>query len=237
MERFALAQRTALAVVALSVAACGGDLTLPGPGMALRIVDGNGQRGTVGEELPAKVVVALKTDGGAPVPGQTVAFTSDNPADRFEPETTLTNDDGEAFTRWVLGTQPGTYTAEARVVTAGDTAVTSAPLHADAVAGAPDTVRAVGETTRGGPRGQPLGEPLTVVVVDRYGNPVAGAVIDWRPSDGNSGSLSSEQTETGADGSASVTWTLGGKIGVQRVEARIEQVNGSPVTFTAVALF
>jgi hypothetical protein len=237
MERFALAQRMALAVMALAVAACGGDLTLPGPGMALRIVGGNGQRGTVGEELPAKVVVALKTDGGAPVPGQTVAFTSDNPADRFDPESTVTNNDGEAFTRWVLGTEPGTYTAEARVVTTGDTALTSAPLHADAVAGAPDTLRALGQTTRGGSRGQPLDEALTVMVVDRYGNPVAGALVDWRTSDGNSGSLSATQTETGADGTASVTWTLGGRIGVQRAEARIEQVNGSPVTFTAVSLF
>ena len=62
-------------------------------------------------------------------------------------------------------------------------------------------------------------------------------MVDWRLSDGNSGSLSAEQTETGPDGTASVTWTLGGRIGVQRAEARIEQVNGSPVTFTAVALF
>ena len=237
MERFALAQRTALAVVALSVAACGGDLTLPGPGMALRIVDGNGQKGTVGEELPAKVVVAVKTDGGEPVAGQRVAFTSANAAGRFDPDTTVTNDDGEAFTRWVLGTQPGTYTGEARVIAAGDTAITSIALHADAVAGAPDTLRAVGETTRGGPRGQPLDDPLTVMVLDRFGNPVAGAMVDWRLSDGNSGSLSAEQTETGPDGTASVTWTLGGRIGVQRAEARIEQVNGSPVTFTAVALF
>ena len=48
----------------LSLAAiqgCGGDLALPsssGDGVALSIVDGNGQRGTVGEELPRPLVVS-----------------------------------------------------------------------------------------------------------------------------------------------------------------------------------
>ena len=237
MKRFALVQRMALAVSALSIAACGGDLTLPGAGVALRVVEGNGQQGTVGEALPLKLVVALKTDDGAPVAGRQVAFTSDNPADQFDPETALTNGEGEAFTRWVLGTQPGTYTGEARVVAEGDTAVTAVALHADALPGAPDTVRAEGRTTRGGSRGQPLDEPLVVMVLDRFGNPVGGAVVEWKLSNGDSGTLSAEQTETAADGTATVTWTLGSRLGVQQVEARVDKANGSPVIFTAIALF
>jgi hypothetical protein len=78
---------------------------------------------------------------------------------------------------------------------------------------------------------------LTVVVVDRYGNPVGGANVAWKLSQGNSGSLSAEDTQTAPDGTATVTWTLGSRLGIQQAEARVDQVNGSPVTFTAVALF
>lgn len=239
MKRFALAQRMALAVSALSIAACGGgNLTLPEGGVTL-VVDGNGQHGTVGEELPERLVVTLKNDEGAPLAGRPVVFTSDNPADDFVPDTAHTDDEGQAFTRWVLGTAPGSYTGEARAVAEGDGAavLTAVTLHAEAAPGEPDTVRAEGKATRGGSRGEALEDPLTVVVVDRFGNPVGGTNVQWKVADGNSGSLSSSDTQTGEDGRASVTWTLGSRLGIQQVEARVDKASGSPVTFTAVALF
>ena len=101
-----------LAVLALGIGACGGDLTLPDPpsaGVALQVVTGNGQQGTVGEPLPAVVVVEVKTEAGAPVAGRRVAFlrTSTDTAEAFEPDTAITDADGKAFTRWKLGTEPG----------------------------------------------------------------------------------------------------------------------------------
>ena len=44
-------------------------------------------------------------------------------------------------------------------------------------------------------------------------------------------------TETGADGTTTVTWTLGEQVGVQKLTAAVGPVNGSPVTFTALVLF
>jgi hypothetical protein len=220
---------------------CGADLTLPGstttPGLAVAVVQGDGQIGTVGQELPKPVVVEVKTDGGQAMPGRRVAFVAAEGAGTgFDPDTALTNSLGQAETRWVLGTAVGVYTAEARVVPDGESALPSAPLQATADPDAPDTVRAIGPTTQPGNRGEPLPEPLAVLTVDRFGNPVAGAEVRWDASSGN-GSLSAETTLTGSDGTTSVIWTLGNRVGVQRATAKVEHADGSPVTFSATVLF
>jgi hypothetical protein len=237
MKHLALQYRIALAVLALGITACGGDLTLPGPGLGVEVVQGNGQRGTVGEELPSVVVVQVTSDEGSPLPGQRIVFSSDNPADSFDPDTAVTDAAGKAFTRWMLGTEPGTYEGQARVLAAGDSTLTAAVLQASAVAGDPDTLRAGGPTTQAANRGQPLDESLRVVVVDRYGNPVAGADVVWAMTEGD-GTLGDEHTLTAPDGTSAVTWTVGSRLGVQKAEARVAGVaSGSPLTFTAVVFF
>jgi len=111
-----------------------------------------------------------------------------------------------------------------------------AVFEASAVAGEPDTVRAVSPVSQPGRIGQPTPEDPTVIVVDRFGNPVGGAAVDWEVTTGR-GSVSGPQTETGPDGKATVMWTLGPAIGVQKLRARVEGAHGSPVTFTATVLF
>ena len=104
-------------------------------------------------------------------------------------------------------------------------------------AGAPDTVRGAGPTSQPGRRGQALADPLTVLVVDRFGNPVAGATVEWAVLDANDGELSAQSSVTGGDGTSSVTWTLGTRIGVERAQASVAGATGSPVGFTAIVLF
>jgi hypothetical protein len=103
-------------------------------------------------------------------------------------------------------------------------------------AGEAETVRAVGPVSQPGRIGQPTPEDPTVLVVDQVGNPVGGAEVQWDVTTGW-GSVSSAQTTTGTDGRASVTWTLGVGIGVQKLRARVDGVQGSPVMFTATVLF
>jgi hypothetical protein len=241
MKRIALSWRMPVPVVMLAVWGCSTDLTLPGsttaPGVAVAVVRGDGQVGTVGQELPAPVVVEVKTDGGQTMPGRRVAFVvAEGAGAAFDPDTALTNSQGQAETRWVLGTAVGVYTAEARLVPDGESALPIAPLQATADAGAPDTIRATGPTIQPGQRGEPLPEPLAVQTVDRFGNPVAGAEVRWETSSG-SGELSAETTVTGSDGTTSVIWTLGNRVGVQRATAEVENADGSQVTFTATVLF
>ena len=71
--------------------------------------------------------------------------------------------------------------------------------------------------------------------MDRFGNPVEGAAVEWQTTGG--GSLSEQSSLTEADGTTSVIWTLGQQIGVQKATATIERASGSPVTFTATVLF
>ena len=237
MKHLALQRLIAFAVLALAITACGEDLTLPGPGLALKVVGGNGQQGTVGEELPSVVVVQVKSDEGTPLAGQQIVFSSDDSTDSFQPEAAVTDASGKAFTRWVLGTEPGTYAGEVRLVAAGDSTVIAERLEASAVAGDPDTLSAAGPTTQAANRGQPLDESLRVVVVDRYGNPVSGADVVWAVTEGD-GTLGDEHTLTGPDGTSAVTWTVGSRLGVQKAEARVAGVaSGSPLTFTAVVFF
>jgi hypothetical protein len=129
----------------------------------------------------------------------------------------------------------GQHRVEARLV-ADAAAPPPVSFSAEATAGPPDTLAEASALFRAGRRGAELPEPLVVRVADRFGNPVAGAAVTWTVAGGD-GELSTDQSRTAPDGTAAVTWTLGQRIGVQRVLASIGGVNGSPVTFSATVLF
>ena len=218
--------------------ACGGDLALPTPsgeGVNLSIVDGDGQTGRAGEELPRPLVVSVQEDGD-PLPDHTVAFSivAAPPGARLEPDTTRTGDDGRAAAHLVLGSGTGPYEIVARLVvtaTEGPTAVFAGSV----VAGAPDTLRATTPLLQPGRRGDQVAEAPTVVVLDRFGNPVAGAAVRWSVTAGG-GEVSGGETAD-ANGRATATWTLGNGPGAQKLTAAVEGAHGSPVTFTAFVLF
>jgi hypothetical protein len=240
MKQFAFSIRAAAVGLTIGLLSCSGDLTLPSStaaGLTLTLLQGDQQTGTVGQALDTAVVVQVSTDGGTPIAGRKVAFVATgNDTQGFEPDTAVTNAQGQAVTRWVLGTAAGDYSAEARIVALGDSAVPVVPIHAAARAGAPDTLRAVGPTNQPGRRHQELDQPLVVMAVDRFGNPVEGASVQWRAGESD-GQTSQETTPTAVDGTASVTWTLGDQIGVQQATAEVLGASGSPVTFTAIVLF
>ena len=240
MKQVALILPSTVAVL-VALAGCGGDLTLPGPppsGVTLAVLDGNGQQGTVGEALPSPVIVQVLSTDGAALPGRTVVFVagSGSPGG-FDPDTAITDGQGHALTTWVMGTAPGPYTAEARVITEGDAVVAPAALQASAAAGAPDTVRADSPTLQGGSREEPVAESPVVVVVDRFGNPVANAGVRWRVEEGNGEVSPAEDVVTDESGRSTVTWTLGNRIGVQQLDAEVKDVSGSPVSFRAAVPF
>lgn len=238
MRESALFRRPPAALLLIGLLSCGGDLTLPNSsaaGLSVTVVAGDNQQGAVGQPLPEPVVVVVKTEAGKLMAGRRVSFVPQSPgAGGFDPATTVTDSLGEASTSWVLGTEAGIDSAEARVEAQDTTVRPAVAFKAAAVAGPPDTLRAAGPTSQPGRRGQPLAEPLAVMTVDRFGNPVAGAQVEWSADEGE---LSAETTFTGADGTSSVTWTLGDEIGFRKATAKVDGATGSPVTFTAVVLF
>ncbi len=221
------------------LAACGGDLALPAPsgeGLALSIVDGDGQTGRVGEELPKPLVVSVN-QGGAPAANHEVAFSivSGPSGVRLDPDTAMTGDDGLAATRVVLGPELGAYEIEAALVVSEPEPPPTAVFEGSAVAGAPDTLRALSPLNQPGRRDEAVEDAPTVLVLDRFGNPVPGAEVEWVVTSG--GGEVSGGAVTDADGRASATWTLGDNRGAQKLEARVAGAHGSPVNFLALVLF
>jgi hypothetical protein len=227
-------------LVCLSLAAlvgCGGDLTLPAPsgeGVTLSIVDGDDQTGRVGEELPRQLVVSVKEDG-VPLGDHAVVFSivSAPAGVTLLPDTAFTGEDGRAATQVVLGPEMGAYEIEAALVVA-DPAPTAA-FQGAAVAGAPDTLRSLSPVNQPGRREEVVEDAPAVVVLDRFGNPVAGAEVEWEVTAG--GGEVSGATTTDANGRATVTWTLGDAGGAHKLVARVEGARGSPLTFLAQVLF
>ncbi|MGD0200266.1 MAG: hypothetical protein ABSD27_05885, partial [Bryobacteraceae bacterium] len=79
-----------------------------------------------------------------------------------------------------------------------------------------------------GPIGQALPNPLVVVVKDQFGNPMAGVSVRWAPVIAGTATLANATTQTGVNGRASNTVTLGNIPGAVQVQAT---AGGASVTF------
>jgi hypothetical protein len=235
--RFPLTSRV-LPLILSGMLGCGGDLLLPDPpgggdNVVLSKFDGDGQEGTVGEALPEPLVVQVLTARGLPAIEREVEFVFTDAAGVVSPARAVTNSDGQAFANWKLGTEPGAQTVAAQLVI-GEDEVQIQEFTAEARPGAPDTISAKSPTSEAGRRGQKLAR--VVQVVDRFGNPVPEATVAWQVSVGE-GTVSEAITQTKVEGTSTVEWTLGSRVGVQRLTVTVGSVTGSPVSFTALVLF
>lgn len=230
---FEIAGRPLIIPMLLVLWGCSSDLTLPDDGGgtdgpdAITVQDGDGQDGTVGETLAAALVVRVTSDGD-PVAGQGVVFEADDGSGELAPDTTVTDGGGEAAARWTLGSAPGPQSASARLISGGKLV----HFTAEAAVGPAAALGLVSGDDQQGAAFEPLPDPLVVDVTDRFGNPVAGVDVRWSVAAGR-GELSDDKVKTDASGRAQVTWTLGFFLGTQRAEARVDGLDGSPVTFTA----
>ena len=130
-------ERSAVLSFAMLALACGGeDLTLPGAGTqiptTLSIVSGDTQSATVGQALPAPLVVQLTDANGLPVEGATVSFRFSNafPDAAVDPASPATDSVGRAAASARLGTVPGDQPLQAQVVTPGQDLVVTFQLRA-----------------------------------------------------------------------------------------------------------
>ena len=85
-----------------------------------------------------------------------------------------------------------------------------------------------GNSQRGSP-GQPLQEPIVVLVRDASGTPVSNVRVNWIVDDG--GTIDPSSGLTDATGTASAMWTLGPSLSIHR--GRAVATDYEPVQFTA----
>lgn len=232
--RWSIRHIGAATVTAAIIAGCASDsLTLPSEGEPafLTIVHGNGQQGRAGGMLPESLVVSVTDGESRPVVSRSIGITPGT-GGSVDPATVLTNGEGRAVFRWVLGPAAGEQTLEAGL-SGGSQATPRVTFTATAVPGPVQTIAAMSGDGQLAPVGTPLPQPLVVRLVDSFGNGVAGASVRWQAS---SGKMSQNTGVTGEDGSASVIWTLGQTAGGHTASASFQGASGSPISFTATAI-
>lgn len=101
----------------------------------------------------------------------------------------------------------------------------------------PAGIKIVSGDGQSAPAGQALDQPLVVQVIDALNRPVEGQTVTFGI-DAGGGTVAPGSAETGTDGKASATWTLGSGAGQQTLHAQVTG-DGAPaalqVSFSATA--
>lgn len=201
------------------------------PPAAITDVTGIPLVGPAGEPLAERVVVRVADAAGNPLPGVSVTFTTTGNGASVDPATTVTDDRGEARTRWTLGRTPGqqTLSVDAGGTTAQITATAGPPRIASLAVNAGNN--------QSGTAGSNLATNPSVIARDASNNPVEGVTVFFNVISGG-GSVTQPSAVTNAQGIASAgSWRLGSASGTQLLSAQVPQVgvSNNPLVFTATA--
>ncbi len=191
---------------------------------------GNNQAQRVVTTLATPLSVQVKDSLGQAVPGLVVTWSTVNPGGSVAKQTDTTVADGSATALWTLGTVVGAQTASLTI------AGVASPLTFSATASA-DTSRRL-TLVSGGAQTAGVGGALSSIsmrLLDRFNNPIVGDSIFFSDSTVGGGSFSASAAATDATGLASVTWTLGPRVGAQSFRSRLAAPRPEKVTVTATA--
>lgn len=219
-----------LAVSAALLAACNGDDGPRAPS-TLAAISATNITGTVGELVSDPLVVKVTDDRGAALGGIVVTFAAVEGGGTVTPAVDTTDNTGEASTRWRLGGTAGQQRVSATV--AG--VATQVNFSAATIAGAPASVAIQGGNNQSAAAGTAVPTAPSVVVRDRFNNPVNATSVFFTVS-GGGGSVTGAGATTNATGVATVgSWTLGPAVGTNTLTALVvaNGVTSNPVTFTA----
>jgi alpha-tubulin suppressor-like RCC1 family protein len=196
---------------------------------SMTVVSGNAQTGQIGAALSQLLTVKVVDAGGIPVQGATVTFAPRTGGGAISPATALSNAAGLVTATWTLGTTVGPQTAVAMLSTGFVSDSTS--FSATATTGAAGVISLVSGNNQTATVGTTLPLKLVIHVTDTFGNNSSGAQVTWAAAS-LSGTVTPTIDSTGADGTASTTWTVGNTVATQTVTATVAGL--PPIVFNAV---
>lgn len=205
----------------------------------LRMITKMPDKVQAGAHLPAPLKVQVVSQEGAPLHRQPVAFVIAKGKSTFgdgERQTTvLAKENGEVSCDFIASLAP--ETCEVRVALVNEPAQ-QWQGRVEIVPGPPSRGRIEGGNDQAGKVGQTLADPLSVKVMDRCNNPVAGVRVNFRVALGR-GVLEKQAAEitkvTNANGVAEVQYTLGPASGFNSVTAEFDGAEIQPLEFRALA--
>ncbi|MCA2992730.1 Ig-like domain-containing protein [Gemmatimonas sp.] len=230
MQRRASFSWSALAATAALLAACNGD-DGPRPPSTLAATSATSLTGIVGDVVSDPLAVKVTDDRGAALGGIVVTFAVAEGGGSVTPAVDTTDNTGVASTRWRLGGTAGQQRVSATVT--GVT--TQINFIAAAAAGAPANVAVQAGNNQSATAGTAVPTPPSVIVRDRFNNPVNATSVFFSIS-GGGGSVTGAGATTNASGVATVgSWTLGPNVGTNTLTALVvaNGVTANPITFTA----
>ena len=213
---------------------------VPGPLTIVRepATDLSGEAGSV---LPTPLAVRILAGDGSPLSRVVVRFGAFgelepiNPADAvFNSRHVYTDADGRAAMRYTFETIADGVTrgiVAAPFILAEDGLAPTTGWITTVLPAPPAQLRLGVGNDQSGTVGQPLANPVTVVVEDQFGNIVPGQPVNWAVTSGG-GSLAQSTTGSNAIGVHENFWTLGPTPGAQTATASF---GAATVEFTAHA--
>ncbi len=233
MQSFRLSQTAALLFALLATAACGDSTSPPPQPGNIASVGPAAFTGAVGDLLAQDLLVRVSDAGGTPVANASVSFSVTSGGGSLSALSATSNVDGVASTRWTLGPAVGEQRVQATVAGVSS----SVTFLAVASAGAPAEISISAGNSQSAAAGSAVATAPTVLVLDRFDNPVSGVSVFFSVNAGG-GSVTGAGAITNASGLASAgSWRLGPSVGVNRLTALAVSngVSGNPVEFTATA--
>jgi hypothetical protein len=212
---------------AVASASCGGDKAVASDSTApasLSIVQGSNQAVQGGKELPNAVVLRVLTTDGKPVEKVTVGFTVATGGGSVNPGSALTDANGEARTKWVLGPSSPEQTLKAEV--AGIDAVTIV-----ATAIVPGDIIIAQGNNQSARVSTALVTPVVIRVVGINNTPIVGVPVAFQITAG-AGVITPQSALTNAFGEVNAKWTLGPTAGVNMLAASVANLSPAIVVAT-----
>ena len=211
---------------ALLLPSCGQEAVVVQTPGSISLVQGNLQSVQGGLELPNPIVVRLLDTEGLPIAKTAIGFSVVIGGGAVAPGSAISDENGEAKTKWILGTSDANQTLQAR-------APGLDPLSINAIALLPtDMLVAQGGNQTAKPSAA-LPNPIVIRVVGPNNAPMKGVAVAFQVIVGG-GLISPQSGLTNALGEVTARWSLGSAVGAQALA--ISSGNLQPITLNAIAV-